>query len=291
VKRAVASHTLVVLAAIIAASQPGCHRERKSQEDASPVEVSSSATTAGAPPASASPAGGASAGGAGPVDLDLDAARPGITGSSSPGAPPPSTAGAGAASPAPGVNPNPSAPGDKPFDQDAWLAARGAVWRPDASCWSTLATIPPQRLNMCSCHGALSLPEVELLECSRAREQDSTAVPFVTHTVLYAARGGAIRAVLDVPTRVTLDDCGPRSPIPCSVALDVRVEGDAVRFQETANRTTSACDHPSIAANKALPGASGWNSASWQRARATYRRICDTRGRYVWQRGALRRAP
>ncbi|WP_441290184.1 hypothetical protein ACSRUE_06050 [Sorangium sp. KYC3313] len=196
-KRAVASHSLVVLAAIIAAIQPGCHRERKCQGDASPGELgSSTTTTTSAPAASASPAGSASTAGAGPVDLDLDAARPGITGSSSPGAPPPSTAGAGAASPAPGLNTNPSAPGNKPFDQDAWLAARGAVWRPDASCWSTLdTTIPPQRLNMCSCHGALSLPEVELIECSRAREQDSTAVPFVTHTVLYAARGGAIRAV------------------------------------------------------------------------------------------------
>ncbi|XYH94061.1 hypothetical protein ACMHYB_40365 [Sorangium sp. So ce1128] len=27
------------------------------------------------------------------------------------------------------------------------------------------------------------------------------------------------------------------------------------------------------------------------RSSPTYRRICDARGRYVWQRGALRRAP
>ncbi|WP_437276072.1 hypothetical protein WME90_33160 [Sorangium sp. So ce375] len=289
-KRAVASPTLVVLAAVLAASQPGCHRERESQGDASPGELGSSATTTSAPAASASPAGGASAGGAGPVDLDLDAALPGITGSSSAGAPPPSTAGAGAASPAPGMNPNPSTPVGKPFDQNAWLAARGAVWRPDASCWSTLATIPPQRLNMCSCHGALSLSDVELMECSRGREQDSTAVPFVTHTVLYAARGGALQPVLDVPTSATLDDCAPGTPIPCSVALELRIEGGAVRFADPAGMTP-ACDHPSIAANKPLPGASGWNSASWHRARATYRRICSARGRYVWQRGALRRAP
>lgn len=184
----------------------------------------------------------------------------------------------------------PSTPVGKPFDQEAWLTARGAVWRPDASCWSTLTTIPPQRLNMCSCREALSLREIELMVCSRGREQDSTAVPFVTHTVLYAARGGALRAVLDVPTSAMLDECAPGTPIPCSVALDLRVEGDAVRFEAPVG-TTPACDHPSIARNKPFPGASGWNSASWQGAPATYRRICNTRGRYVWQRGALRRAP
>ncbi|WP_437528588.1 hypothetical protein WME79_45950 [Sorangium sp. So ce726] len=108
--------------------------------------------------------------------------------------------------------------------------------------------------------------------------------------VLSGRRGGALRAALDVPTSAMLDDCGPDTPIPCSVALDVRVEGDAVRFEEPA-RTTPTCDHPSITANRPLPGPSHWNSASWQRARAAYRRICSTRGRYVWQRGALRRAP
>ncbi|WP_437588393.1 hypothetical protein [Sorangium sp. So ce1000] len=288
-KRAVASPSLVVLAAVLAAGQPGCHRERESQDEASPGAQGSSATTASAPATSASPAGGASGGGAGPVDLD--APHPGTTGSSRAGAPPPSTAGAGATSPAPGMITNPSTPVGKPFDQDSWLAARGVTWRPDASCWLTLATSPPQRLNDCLCRKTLDLPEAELMVCSRAREPEAEVLPAVLHTVLYAARGGALRAVLDVPTSVTLDDCAPRTPIPCSIALDVRVEGDAVRFEEPANRTMPACDHPWIASNKPIPGAAGWNSASWQRARATYRRICDTRGRYVWQRGALRRAP
>lgn len=126
--------------------------------------------------------------------------------------------------------------------------------------------------------------------CSRAREPESEAAPVVTHTVLYAARGGVLQAVIDVPTGAMLDECAPGAPIPCSVVLDLRAEGSSIRFDDTAG-TTPSCDHPSIAVNKPLPGASGWNSASLERARATYRRICNTRGRYVWQRGALRRVP
>ncbi|WP_437320875.1 hypothetical protein [Sorangium sp. So ce385] len=193
-------------------------------------------------------------------------------------------------SPAPATTAGPSAPAGTPFDQDAWLAARGAAWRPDASCWSTLATSPPQRINMCSCHQALSLPEVELMVCSRAREPEFDAAPVVTHTVLYAARGGVLQAVLDVPTGATLDECAPGAPIPCSVVLELRVEGSSIRLDDTAG-TTPACDHPWIAANSPLPGASGGSSASGQRVHAAYRRICSSRGRYVWQRGALRRAP
>ncbi|WP_437291131.1 hypothetical protein [Sorangium sp. So ce406] len=287
-KRALVPLVVAALAAALAAGQPGCHRERKSQGDASPGVLGSSITTASAPAVSASPAGGASAGVAGLVDLDV--ARPGVTGASRAGAAPSSTAGAGAASPAPGMIPDPSAPARGPFDQDAWLASRGAAWRPDASCWSTLATSPPRRINMCSCHKTLRLAEIELMACSRGREQESSAVPFVTHTVLYASRGGALQAVLDAPTGATLDECAPDTAIPCSVALDLRVEGDAVRLEEPAG-ATPACDHPWIASNKPLPGATDGNSASRQRIRATYRRICSSRGRYVWQRGALRRAP
>ncbi|WP_437746764.1 hypothetical protein WMF39_18175 [Sorangium sp. So ce1504] len=112
----------------------------------------------------------------------------------------------------------------------------------------------------------------------------------MTHTVLYASRGGALRAVLDVPTGAMLDDCAPGAPIPCRVALDVRVDGDAIQFEDAAG-ATSACDHPWITSNKPLPGATDGNIASRQRMRADYRRICSSRGRYVWQRGALRRAP
>ncbi|WP_437971219.1 hypothetical protein WMF04_18825 [Sorangium sp. So ce260] len=283
-KRALVPRVVAALAAALAAGQPGCHRERLPQGDASTGGLPSSVSALAAP---ASPSGAVSASGEGLNDLD--APRPGATGAPRSGSPQ-SIADAGSVSPAPGTAAGPSASPGKPFDQDAWLAARGVTWRPDASCWSTLATSPPQRLNECSCHKTLSLAEIELMVCSRAREQESTAVPFVTHTVLYTARGGALRAVLDVPTGAMLDDCAPGTPIPCSVALDLRVEGDAVRFEELAG-TTPACDRPSIAANKPLPGTSGWNSASWQGARATYRRICNTRGRYVLQRGALRRAP
>ncbi|WP_437603170.1 hypothetical protein WMF28_16280 [Sorangium sp. So ce590] len=281
------SLVVAALAAALAAGQLGCHRERLPQGDASTGVLTSSASAVSAPAAPALPTGAASAGDAGLPDLD--AAPLGTTGAPPSGSPL-SSAEAASASPAPGMSAGPSAPAGKPFDQDAWLAARGVTWRPDASCWSTLAAVPPQRLNVCSCHGALSLSAVELMVCPRAREPESEAAPVATHTVLYAARGGALRAVLDVPTGAMLDECAPGTPIPCSVALDLRVEGDAVRFEEPAG-TTPACDHPSNATNKSLPGASGWNSASGQGAPATYRRICNTRGRYVWQRGALRRAP
>ncbi|AUX42553.1 hypothetical protein SOCE26_039860 [Sorangium cellulosum] len=179
---------------------------------------------------------------------------------------------------------------DSPFDQEAWLNARGVAWRPDASCWSTLATNPPQRINLCTCRNALSLPEIELLVCSRGREQESGAVPFVTHTVLYAPRGGALHVVLDAPTGASLDECAPGTPIPCAVALTLRVEGGAIHLEDTAG-TPSACDDPWIAGNKALPVGSSWNNTSAQHVRGTYRRVCASRGQYVWQRGALRRAP
>ncbi|KYF87956.1 hypothetical protein BE17_44320 [Sorangium cellulosum] len=143
---------------------------------------------------------------------------------------------------------------------------------------------------MCSCHGAIGLPEVELMVCSRAREPESGGAPAVTHTVLYAARGAAIRAVLDVPTGAMLDECAPGSPIPCRIALELRADGDAIRFEEAAGATT-ACDHPWVAANRSIPGPSDGNSASGQRVRAIYQRVCSSRGRYVWQRGSLHRVP
>ncbi|WP_437737528.1 hypothetical protein [Sorangium sp. So ce1335] len=271
----------VALAAAHAAGPPGCHRERSPQGDA--------ATGALGPPASA-PAASAAAPGtaaAGAGDLNgLQAVSPGAAGAPLVGSPPPA-ANAGAALLAPGTGASPGAPAGGPFEKDAWLAAHGAAWRPDTSCWSTLATSPPRRLNVCSCRGAIRLPEVELMVCSHAREPESGGAPAVTHTVLYAARGGAIRAVLDVPTGAMLDDCAPGAPVPCRVALDLRAEGDAIRFEEAAGATL-ACDHPWIAASTPLPGASDWNSASGQRVRATYRRVCGARGRYVWQGDALR---
>jgi hypothetical protein len=188
------------------------------------------------------------------------------------------------------MNPGSSASAVGRFDQDAWLAARGTTWPPDASCWSTLVTSQPRRLNLCTCRDALVLPEVELLVCSLQREQDAAGVPFVTHTVLYASRGGVLQAVLDVPTGAMLDDCAPKSPIPCRVALYLRVDGDAIRLEDTAGMA-SACDHPWVASSKPVPGISDWNSASGLRVRATYRRVCDSRGRYRWERDALRRAP
>ncbi|WP_437931410.1 hypothetical protein WMF37_19915 [Sorangium sp. So ce291] len=275
---------LASLAATLAAGPPGCHRERSPQGDASTGAL---APPASAPAASAAPSGSAAAGGGGPSGLEP--ARSGDAGALPAGSPPPA-ADAGAALPAPGTATGPGAPAGRPFDQDAWLAARGATWRPDDSCWSTLATSPPRRLNVCSCHGAIGLPEVELMVCSRAREPESGGAPAVTHTVLYAARGAAIRAVLDVPTGAMLDECAPGSPIPCRVALELRADGDAIRFEEAAG-ATSACDHPWIAANKPLQGASDGNSASGQRVRATYRRVCSSRGRYVSQRGSLHRVP
>jgi hypothetical protein len=184
----------------------------------------------------------------------------------------------------------PSAPADKRFDQDAWLSARGVRWQPDGSCWSTLATNPPQRLNMCACLNTLRLPEVELLVCSRGREQESEGVPFVTHTVLYAPRGDTLRVVLAVPTGATLDECAPGIPIPCAVVLNLRVDGAAIHLEDGAG-PPSACDDPWIAGNKPLPGASPWNSPSGQRVRGIYRRVCGSRGRYIWKNGALRRTP
>lgn len=275
---------LASLAAALAAGPQGCHRERSSKGDAATGVLASSTDTASAQAAGEAPPGSAAAGGGDPTGLDP--ARSGDARAHSAGSPPPAPD-AGAALPEPGSSANPGAPAGRPFDQDAWLAARGATWLPDASCWSTLATSPPRRLNVCSCHGAIRLPEVELMVCSRAREPESGGAPAVTHTVLYAARGGAVRAVLDVPTGAMLDDCAPGAPFPCRVALDLRAEGDAIRFEEAAG-ATPACDHPGIAANTPLPGASDGNSASGQRVRAAYRRVCGARGRYVWQRDALR---
>ncbi|MGK4005189.1 hypothetical protein WMF31_21350 [Sorangium sp. So ce1036] len=283
--RAVVSPVLAALAAVLAAGQPGCHRDRLPQGDASTGALPSSASAAAASP---SPAGSNAA--AGGAMGHLDAARADATGATGQGAPPPSIGGAGAVSPVPGTTPGAGAPAGRPFDQDAWLAARGVAWRPDASCWSTLATSPPRRIHVCSCHEALSLPEIELMVCSRAREPDAAEGPFVTHTVLYAPRGGALEAVLDVPTGAMLDDCPPRSPIPCRVALELRVERGAIHLEEKSG-AASACGHPGIMSSRPIPGASGWNSASGQRARAAYRRVCGARGRYGWERGMLRRAP
>lgn len=286
--RTIASLVFAAVAGALAAGPLGCHRDRPPQGDAATGVLPASAGAASAPVASTSPVRGGSA--AGGDLMGVGAARAGAAVSAHSASPPPSTAHAGSVSPAPAMSADPSAPADKRFDQDTWLSARGVRWQPDKSCWSTVATNPPQRLNVCACHDALHLPEVELLVCSRGREQESEAVPFVTHTVLYAPRGGTLRVVLDVPTGATLDECAPGTPIPCAVMLGLRVDGAAIHLEEGTG-APSACDDPWISADKPLPGASAWNSPSGQRVRGIYRRVCGARGRYTWQRGVLRHAP
>ncbi|WP_437682189.1 hypothetical protein [Sorangium sp. So ce131] len=286
-KRAFVSAACAAFAAALAGYQLGCHRERLPQGNGATGALTASTSAATPTAAPAPPDGGAPAAAEGLADVD--ASRPNIAGSPGAGSPPPPVAGTASASAA-GAIAGPGAAVGSAFDQEAWLKARGITWRPDGACWSTLATNPPQRINMCTCRSALALSEIELLVCSRGREQESGAVPFVTHTVLYTPRGGALHVVLDVPTGATLDECAPGNPIPCAVALTLRVDGDAIRLEEAAG-TPSACDDPWIAGNKPLPVGSPWDGASAQQVRGTYRRVCGSRGRYTWQRGALRRAP
>lgn len=170
--------------------------------------------------------------------------------------------------------------GSEEFDVQAWLAAHGVPrWLPDPACWrapegQTLRA--GSATNECLCRGPMVVADRELLHCqSPHRQPEGAAVPYVTHTVLYAVERGRLRVMLDLPTSAAMEGCKADLSDVCWVALRVAPETGALRI---ADGPSGRCDETLATLDDLIRYGESWRAA-W---RTVARRICSSRGRYGW---------
>lgn len=174
---------------------------------------------------------------------------------------------------------------DESFDAERWLAARGVEqWPVDGACWERLAdpTDPDEpAINECLCRGTVTVGQRSLLWCQRPhRLPEATAVPFVTHTVLYAVDRGGLQLLLDVPTSTASTDCKAAVGEGCWVSLVLRGGAGGLRIGDG---PAGSCE----AALTELGERIRRGEPQLVELRSVYRRVCASRGRYHLRDGAL----
>jgi hypothetical protein len=120
----------------------------------------------------------------------------------------------------------------------------------------------------------------ELLACTTSRERPQTGrVPFVEELIVYAVAARRLEPLLRLPIGAAMDDCLPGLERACRLVLGTASEPDALVVRE---RTPGDC-------REAFATLGRWPGGPDRGARATYQRICASRGRYEWRAGRLTR--
>lgn len=169
---------------------------------------------------------------------------------------------------------------------DAWLHEHGVErWDHDAACWVRSSGIgaPGAWRNECRCKQAISLettPPRDLLVCERPLETRSPSVPWMTHTLVYAASRGRVHAVLDVPTAAASDSETVSFSVP-NVQLVVRSLGTNLEIADYG----AVSGHP-CSASVALASSNKMDDV----ARA-YESVCESIGTWRWSGTGLLRLP
>jgi len=165
--------------------------------------------------------------------------------------------------------------------REEFLRAHGiASSKPDASCWT-------HGTDDCSCDRAIAIETADgpkdALVCNRTVELSRSGVlfPFVGRSVLYVADKGAMKIVLDVPTRGTVESEDSRGETVGNVELRAVPSPGGVTFVDIWENDAGPWCAQAVARAAAQPG------QEWLPLRRWYAAVCGTAGRYLLKNGRL----
>jgi hypothetical protein len=165
--------------------------------------------------------------------------------------------------------------------REGFLRAHGvASAPPDISCWSDHA-------DQCSCESTITIDTangaMDVLVCKRTVEIPRSGVlfSFVERSVLYSVELRAMKLLLDVPTRATVDaEYGPGEEVGSVRVSAVASPGGVSFVDRWATDEGPWCP-------QAVARAAKHRGQDWVPLKRWYAAVCATAGRYVLQNGRL----
>lgn len=169
--------------------------------------------------------------------------------------------------------------------REEFLLAHSVVKdKPDVACWQTLLKSTHV---VCECRQTLatatSTGTVDVLVCDRPIEPPSSAVSlgYGHRTILYAAEDGALKLLLDTPTRATVDHETADGSVVGSVALHPIASPNGITFVDVYETD----DGPWCP--QAVKRAAAQRGGDWPLVHQRYAAVCAAAGRYVLKNGRL----
>ena len=187
------------------------------------------------------------------------------------------------------------------FSTATWLENHGVTaWTHDPSCWWKAPghSATAEWINDCSCERELVLAlaasgRVELLVCKRGQELREARLRPLQRTVLYAARKGAMRVVLDVPTAAAIDGeafglyGAPGVGVPPAPVGNVSLLVTSVEASVVVSNDESGVGG-AVSCAQALATA---EREKLDDVRRVYAKVCASIGVWRWVEGRLVRQP